>query len=147
MKKFFSFIAMAAVVLGLASCDPNGNAFNPDSDDYGVGNSFRATVQYPAPGTAAITVTANDKNCYFFAFHDPAVALPTWSKNMINEYLESYFEGSTYPEGLSEDQKELTAINLQTSTRYVVLMFKVGAGYTVDGDVDYRYFTTPESWR
>lgn len=145
MKKFFSFIAMVAVVLGLASCDPNGNVINPDEDHL---SNFSASIEYTAPQTAAITVTSADKNCYFFAFSDPAVMLPTWTKEKINEFLQNtMFDGETYPAGLSEDQRILSATNLQVNTKYVVIMFKVADGYAVDGEVEYKFFTTPESWR
>ena len=144
MRKLFYFLMLGAIALGVSSCDPNGEVINPDQDHL---SNFSVSAEYTAPQKAAITVTSADKNCYFFAFHDEAVLLPIWTKEKINDYMKSYFEDATYPADLYQDQHALTARDLKENTKYVVLAFKVGDGYKVDGVVEYKFFTTPASWR
>ena len=120
-KKFFSFFALSAIVLGMASC---GDGNEPEVND------FQFKIQALST-KARVYVTPSKKNTYFYSdyasaeYLDACGGVEAYSDKRCNE---DDFDSFTSSEIILKDKDEYLMANLTPEKKYVVYAFYVEEG-------------------
>lgn len=142
MRKIFSFMAMAAVVLMMASCGGNeGN--NPEPKNYKV------EVKSVTRHEISVKVTQNDKTKYFYCdILDLKTFLDNTEKRVQTEIKTKVALAKVtnpnlkYPALLYQDFAERVFKDLTAGTDYAIFMCVVDEDYKIVGDIEYAVITT-----
>lgn len=121
MRKLFSFIAIAAVALGMVSCGEN----EPESKD------FQIIVDNITLNGATIRITPTDKDAFYFATFYPAAEVE--NESTVAKYVEKVFNRPISSAVLVKGDKELVVPSVESGfindldpkTDYIVIAFKV----------------------
>lgn len=134
MKKFFSFFAIAAVVLGMASCE-NGN--EPSKP------TFTVTFLADAQNMSSMTITPSDPaKYYYYGIWNKADATDL-TKAQVQSAFSISSKNWTYPNELEQGEIEYPKANwMSPETDYALVVYYVSEGYIIDGDIQIVYFTT-----
>lgn len=138
MKKFFSFLAMSAIVLGMASC---GDGNEPEVQNFQFQVKFLSSK-------ADVTVTPLDKEKYFYS--DLVKASKIDEAGGLEAYMKGQLESQafiTYVGGLiTKKEDHYRPNNLAPETKYVAIACYVENGSDnygkVVGKIEYVEFTT-----
>jgi len=120
MRKIFSIFAIAAVVLGMASC---GDGNEPDA------SKFQIEVQQTV-GEALITVTAADKDAYFFLGAAPKRMIEDLggAQKYAEEILSKYTFSDQLVHGWVYQEQLSFSYGLHTVEEYMVVVCLVEQG-------------------
>ena len=128
MKKIYSILAIAAVVLGMASCNNNETNLN----------RFKITVDNIKATTAHVTITPPNDQMYY-------------TKLMLNEATFKWYQAQEA--GLAEALKWFDAgqgayedvWDVYPNTKFVICVAEKDeqASQTIQGEVEYKGFKTP----
>ena len=126
MKKILSIFAVAAVVLGMASCNSN----DPESKT----KRFNIEVSNIAATTADLAVTPKDEQMSY------AAGFITYNqfRNMEQEGLKNMFKDAYASTGKSESKLSF----LLPDTKYTVLACEMAENGEAIGDIEYYTFKT-----
>ena len=142
MQKFLSFLAMGAIVLGMASCGGNeGN--NPEPKNYKV------EVKSVTRHEISVKVTANDKTKYFYC---DILDLKTFlddTEKRVQTTIETTVKMAkfgnpdlAFPALLYQDFAERVFKDLTAGTDYAIFMCVVDEDYKIVGDIEYTIIST-----
>ena len=139
MRKFFSFFAIAAVVLGMASCGQN----EPGTPDAGDKPTFTVTFLADAQNVSSITITPSDPAKYYnYGIWNKADAKGL-TKAQVQSSLSLGSGNWTYPDYLEQGEIEFPKESwMSPKTDYALVVYYVSEGYIIDGDIQIVYFTT-----
>ena len=142
MQKFLSFLAMGAIVLGMASCGGNA-ANNPEPKTYPV------EVKSVTGNEIHVRITPNDKTKYFYCgIMDLKTFLDDTEKRVQTEIKTTVALAKVtnpnlkYPALLYQDFAERVFKDLAADTDYAIFMCVVDEDYKIVGDIEYAVITT-----
>ena len=144
MRKFFYFLAIGAMALGLASCG-DGNAPEMPKEFPTTDNLKNFTVEFQTlqADYAEVKVTSADKDCYFFfSFMKASLYDKKGSREAQQAYLTQVYGSAEFPANLYQGEKTGN-LGLAPGTKYLLVVFKVVDGYVISGEIEYKIFETP----
>ena len=138
MKKFFSIVATALILLGAASCKKD----EPTSP-----NEFTIEMSFPSSGVCAFTITpSNEKVEYMFMFIDMSMYSPkeefkanvkTYIENSLADSQKTYADyksdGSVKQGKFSDSKGDWISAN--PNPEYILAVFQIDNQLKVVGDV------------